>query len=76
MPESQIVEGQRFFSQVADQDDKDAEQHVFVSIYAFVKLERMKMPTSMNHFALRSPFEQLFGICKLYEYPVLSLVRA
>ncbi len=28
--------------------------HVFASIYAFVKLERMKLATSMNHFALRS----------------------
>jgi SRSO17 transposase len=28
--------------------------HVFASIYAFVKLERLKMATSMNHFALRS----------------------
>jgi len=28
--------------------------HVFASIWAFVKLERMKLATSMNHFALRS----------------------
>jgi hypothetical protein len=28
--------------------------HCFASIYAFVKLERLKMVTSMNHFALRS----------------------
>ncbi len=28
--------------------------HVFASIWAFVKLERMKMSTKMNHFALRS----------------------
>ena len=28
--------------------------HVFASIYAFVKLERLKIATSMNHFALRS----------------------
>jgi hypothetical protein len=28
--------------------------HVFASIYAFVKLERLKMATKMNHFALRS----------------------
>jgi hypothetical protein len=28
--------------------------HCFASIYAFVKLERMKMATKMNHFALRS----------------------
>jgi IS4 transposase len=28
--------------------------HVFASIYAFVKLERLKMGTKMNHFALRS----------------------
>ncbi len=28
--------------------------HVFASIYAFVKLERMKLATKMNHFALRS----------------------
>jgi len=28
--------------------------HVFASIWAFVKLERMKMTTKMNHFALRS----------------------
>jgi hypothetical protein len=28
--------------------------HVFAAIYAFVKLERMKMATKMNHFALRS----------------------
>jgi hypothetical protein len=28
--------------------------HVFASIYAFVKLERLKVATSMNHFALRS----------------------
>jgi hypothetical protein len=35
--------------------------HCFASIYAFVKLER---------------FERLLGSCKLYEYRVLSLVRA
>src|SRR5215211_1852164 len=28
--------------------------HVFASIYAFVKLERVKMATKLNHFALRS----------------------
>lgn len=28
--------------------------HVFASIWAFVKLERMKLITNMNHFALRS----------------------
>jgi len=28
--------------------------HVFASIWAFVKLERMKLTTKMNHFALRS----------------------
>ena len=28
--------------------------HVFASIWAFVKLERMKMTTKMNHFELRS----------------------
>jgi IS4 transposase len=28
--------------------------HCFAAIYAFVKLERLKMATSMNHFALRS----------------------
>ncbi len=28
--------------------------HVFASIWAFVKLERMKLTTQMNHFALRS----------------------
>ncbi len=28
--------------------------HVFASIYAFVKLERLKMATKLNHFALRS----------------------
>jgi hypothetical protein len=28
--------------------------HVFSSIYAFVKLERVKMSTKMNHFAIRS----------------------
>ncbi len=28
--------------------------HVFSSIYAFVKLERLKLATSMNHFAIRS----------------------
>lgn len=28
--------------------------HVFASMYAFVKLERLKMSTKMNHFALRS----------------------
>lgn len=28
--------------------------HVFASIWAFVKLEKMKMATKMNHFALRS----------------------
>jgi IS4 transposase len=28
--------------------------HCFAAIYAFVKLERMKLATSMNHFALRS----------------------
>lgn len=28
--------------------------HVFASIWAFVKLERMKLATSMNHFTLRS----------------------
>ncbi len=28
--------------------------HVFASIWAFVKLERLKMATKLNHFALRS----------------------
>jgi hypothetical protein len=28
--------------------------HIFASIYAFVKLERMKLATKMNHFAARS----------------------
>jgi hypothetical protein len=28
--------------------------HVFAAIYAFVKLERMKLATKMNHFAVRS----------------------
>ena len=28
--------------------------HCFASIYAFVKLERLKIATSMNHFARRS----------------------
>ena len=28
--------------------------HVFASIYAFVKLERLKIATKLNHFALRS----------------------
>ncbi len=28
--------------------------HCFASLYAFVKLERMKLATKMNHFALRS----------------------
>ncbi len=28
--------------------------HVFASIWAFVKLERMKLDTKLNHFALRS----------------------
>jgi hypothetical protein len=28
--------------------------HCFASIYAFVKLERIKLATKMNHFALRS----------------------
>jgi hypothetical protein len=28
--------------------------HVFSSIYSFVKLERLKMSTKMNHFAMRS----------------------
>jgi len=28
--------------------------HCFAAIYAFVKLERMKLATKMNHFALRS----------------------
>lgn len=28
--------------------------HCFAAIYAFVKLERMKLATRMNHFALRS----------------------
>jgi hypothetical protein len=28
--------------------------HVFSSIYAFVKLERLKLATKMNHFAIRS----------------------
>ena len=28
--------------------------HVFASIWSFVKLEWMKLATSMNHFALRS----------------------
>jgi IS4 transposase len=28
--------------------------HCFASIYAFVKLERLKVTTKMNHFALRS----------------------
>ena len=29
-------------------------KHVFASIWAFVKLERLKLETKMNHFALRS----------------------
>jgi hypothetical protein len=28
--------------------------HCFAAIYAFVKLERMKLATKMNHFAMRS----------------------
>lgn len=28
--------------------------HIFASIWSFVKLERLKLATSMNHFALRS----------------------
>jgi hypothetical protein len=28
--------------------------HCFAAIYAFIKLERMKIATKMNHFALRS----------------------
>ena len=28
--------------------------HVFSSIYAFFKLERLKLGTKMNHFAIRS----------------------
>ncbi len=28
--------------------------HCFASIYAFVRLERMKVATKKNHFALRS----------------------
>lgn len=28
--------------------------HIFASIYAYVKLERLKISTKMNHFALRS----------------------
>jgi hypothetical protein len=56
--------------------------HCFASIYAFVKLERLKMATKMNHFlpcvlaSISKPFKRLFGSCKLYGYPVLNLVRA
>src|SRR3982751_6543859 len=56
--------------------------HCFAAIYAFVKLERMKLATKMNHFALRSrmylkavqaAFKELQSLrcC-----PVLNLVRA
>ena len=56
--------------------------HVFSSIYAFFKLERLKLATKLNHFALRSlvcisePFEQLLRSCKAYDCPALNLVRA
>jgi hypothetical protein len=33
---------------------KTQSNHVFSSIYAFVKLERLKLSTKMNHFAIRS----------------------
>ena len=53
---SQVVEEQRLVGEVADEDGEDAIQpHVFSSIYAFVKLERLKLATTkMNHFAIRS----------------------
>ncbi len=56
--------------------------HVFASIYAFFKLERMKLATKMNHFALRSrmylkavqaAFQELQS---LHGCPVLNSVRA
>ena len=45
--------------------------HVFSSIYAFVKLERLKLATKMNHFAIcssvylkaiRASYEELIPI--------------
>ncbi len=56
--------------------------HCFASIYAFVKLERLKMTTKIASTSpcvlasISKPFKRLFGSCKLYGYPVLNLVRA
>jgi hypothetical protein len=55
--------------------------HVFASIYAFVKLERLKMATSMNHFALRSriylkAIQAAYQELQRMQLPAVGLVRA
>ena len=55
--------------------------HVFASIYAFVKLERLKLATSMNHFALRSriylkAIQAAYQELQRMQLPAVGLVRA
>jgi hypothetical protein len=55
--------------------------HCFASIYAFVKLERMKMATKLNHFryvlvCVSKPFERLLRSCRAYGWALLNLARA
>src|SRR5215210_4248378 len=49
--------------------------HVFASIYAFVKLERLKLATKMNHFALRSRIYLKAVQAAFGELQVLRLTR-
>lgn len=55
--------------------------HVFAAIYAFVKLERLKMATKMNHFALRSriyikAIQAAYQELQRMQLPAVGLVRA
>jgi hypothetical protein len=55
--------------------------HVFASIYAFVKLERLKMATKMNRFALRSriylkAIQAGYQELQRMQRPAVELVRA
>lgn len=55
--------------------------HVFASIYAFVKLERLKMVTKMNHFALRSriyleAIQAAYQELQRMQLPAVGLVHA
>jgi hypothetical protein len=55
--------------------------HVFASIYGFVKLERLKIATSMNHFALRTriylkAIQAAYQELQRMQLPAVGLVRA